>query len=119
MIFSDKQKGLLRDLGLTEEDEALIDEKDVKLAFDEVKGVRLFDPYYRTSYREYIAIDGWSSWSSEKDSFLSDILGKGLVGPSPEGPLDEEARSRAVDEALRARFGGPKAPDPSGGQAPS
>lgn len=71
-------RSLLFELGLREEDLSLIDGRFVKYEFDPEKGVRLYDPYYRTSYNEYIDVDGWSAWSSEKDTFMSDITGPAL-----------------------------------------
>ena len=74
MEISKDHKDLLMELGLKEEDFPHFDGKIVSYEYDEAKGVRLYDPYYRTSYDEYIGIDGWSSWSSESDRFMSTIL---------------------------------------------
>lgn len=104
MPIEEKHKTLLRQLGLTEADFDLIDGKYVRYEYDEGKGVRLYDPYYTTSYNEYIDSDGWSSWSSEQDNFMSNIL----------KPAQEEARRREgvgpkptakeLSEALRRKF---------------
>jgi len=84
MDIKDVHKKCMKDLGLTEEDFELFDGQFVKYEYDEEKGVRIYDPTYATSYNEYIDISGWSAWSSEKDTFMSDIL----------KPTHEEVRRR-------------------------
>ena len=74
MDIPEEHRDHLKILGLTDEDFDLFDETFVTYEFDEQKGARIYDPYYRTSYNEYIGIDGWSAWSSEKDTFMTDIL---------------------------------------------
>jgi hypothetical protein len=74
MEIEDKHKTLLLKLGLKEKDFKLFDGKQVTFEFQEDKGVRLYDPYYQTSYSEYIGVDGWSAWSSEEDRFMSQVL---------------------------------------------
>ena len=74
MEVKEEHKKLLKMLGLTDEDFALFDGKFVRYEFDSKRGVRIYDPYYATSYNEYIGIDGWSAWSDENDTFMSDIL---------------------------------------------
>lgn len=105
MRIEEKHKPLLRELGLTDEDFEKFDGKFVNYEYDEEKGVRIYDPYYTTSYNEYIGVDGWSAWSSEKDTFMSDIL-KGaqekakLAEQKSEGPAQDE-----IAEALKKKFG--------------
>lgn len=74
MEINDQHKAILRGMGLSEKDFALFDGKFVTYEYNTEKGVRIYDPYYSTSYNEYIGVDGWSAWSSEKDTFMSDIL---------------------------------------------
>ena len=74
MEINDQHKAILRGMGLSEKDFALFDGKFVTYEYDDEKGVRIYDPYYSTSYNEYIGVEGWSAWSSEKDTFMSDIL---------------------------------------------
>jgi len=74
MMIKEEHKTLLLKMGLREDDFRFFDGKFVTYEFDEEKGVRLYDPYYQTSYNEYIGIDGWSVWSSETDTFMSDIV---------------------------------------------
>jgi len=74
MKIEEDHKKLLKDLGLREEDFELFDDEFVHYEYDAEKGVRIYDPYYATSYDEYIDISGWSSWSSEKNTFMSTIL---------------------------------------------
>lgn len=97
---------LLKSLGLTDEDMERFDGEFVRYEYDPEKGVRLYDPYYSTSYDEYIDSDGWSAWSSEEDTFMSDILrgarekAEQKAGPPPG---DEE-----IADAMRKKFGGKK-----------
>ena len=107
----EEHKRLLKLLGLDEEDFKLFDGKYVTYEYDAEKGVRLYDPYYDTSYNEYIGIDGWSAWSSEEDTFMSDIMevtrentGKKLSAGT--GPDQEE-----INKALQKKFGGKKEKD--------
>jgi len=74
MEVKEEHKKLLKMLGLTDEDFALFDGKFVRYEYNSKRGVRIYDPYYATSYNEYIGIDGWSAWSDENDTFMSDIL---------------------------------------------
>ena len=105
MEIRENHKELLKGMGLKEEDFQLFDGTFVTYEYDDEKGVRIYDPYYRTSYNEYIGIDGWSSWSSEQDTFMSDIL-KGAKGEatrreesSPKPSHDE------ISQSLQGRFG--------------
>ena len=105
MKIKEEHKELLKDLGLKEEDFSLFDNESVTYEYDGEKGIRIYDPYYTTSYNEYIGIDGWSSWSSEKDTFMRDIL-KGMN----EDVLQGEAKSPRPDpeeiaEELSRKFG--------------
>lgn len=84
MKIREDHKRLLKELGLKDEDFGLFDGKFVTYEVDGEKGVRLYDPYYSTSYSEYIDVNGWSAWSSEQDTFMSRIL-----NPVPSlSPLD-------------------------------
>ncbi len=105
MRIDDKHKPLLKQLGLTEEDFEKFDGKFVTYEYDEIKGVRLYDPYYTTSYNEYIGIDGWSAWSSEKDTFMSDILKRAEKKAEPsEGKTGPDSQDK-VQDALKKKFG--------------
>jgi hypothetical protein len=105
MEIREEHRLLLKGMGLTEEDFELFDGQSVTYEYDERKGVRLYDPDYRTSYNEYIDIDGWSSWNREGDTFMTDMLKETLetvaerekTGPGP----DRDAISRA----LQKKFG--------------
>ena len=98
-------KPLLRKLGLTDEDFGLFDGKYVRYEIDPERGARIYDPYYTTSYNEYIGIDGWSAWSNENDTFMSDIL----KGAQEKVRLKEGLRTKAIQEeisaALQKKFG--------------
>jgi hypothetical protein len=104
MEIKNEHKKLLLDMGLTEEDFKLFDGENVSYEHDEDLGVRLYDPDYRTSYPEYIDVDGWSSWSSEEFVFERNIL----------PPAQAEARRRAgqtprpeeeeLSEAMKKKF---------------
>jgi hypothetical protein len=101
MDIQEKHKPFLRQLGLGEKDFERFDGKFVSYEYDEEKGVRIYDPDYRTSYNEYIGIDGWSAWSSENDTFMSDMLKKVPRGEiAVSGPEQEE-----ITIALKKKFG--------------
>ena len=112
MEIKSEHKELLKKLGLKEEDFKLFDGRDVCYEVDEEKGVRIYDPYYETSYDEYIASDGWSSWSSENDTFMSDILREArkkaaeMENRSPR-PAEEE-----IAQDLKTKFGETDSSDP-------
>ena len=74
MEVKEEHKTLLKSLGLDDEDLERFDGKFVRYEYNSKRGVRIYDPYYETSYNEYIGIDGWSAWSDENDTFMSDIL---------------------------------------------
>ncbi|MBN2124302.1 MAG: hypothetical protein JW821_08410 [Deltaproteobacteria bacterium] len=105
MDIEKKHRDLLKGMGLKEEDFALFDGKTVTCDFDDRRGVRLYDPFYSTSYNEYIGVDGWSAWTSEGDTFMTGIL-KGVrektdrAKQSVARPTPEQ-----LGEALMKRFG--------------
>jgi hypothetical protein len=105
MEIKPEHKPLLIALGLKEEDFARFDGKQVRYEYDEELGVRIYDPFYRTSYNEYIAIDGWSAWSKEQDTFMTDIL----KGTREKAFAKEKSASRSTSEeitdALKGKFG--------------
>jgi hypothetical protein len=109
--IKDEHKALLKRLGLKEEDFGLFDDKFVRYEYDEEKGVRLYDPYYETSYNEYIESDGWSAWSGENDTFMSDILKASdkKVRQSNTGP--PKAVQDEITKALKKKFGEKSEPD--------
>ena len=104
MNIKEEHKEILLSMGLKEEDFRLFDGKNVSYEYDQEKGIRLYDPDYMTSYQEYIDIDGWSAWSSEQDTFMSDI-----VKPAQEVARQREAISQKPDdeeisESLKKKF---------------
>jgi hypothetical protein len=105
MEIVEEHKPLLRQLGLRDDDFARFDGEFVRYEFDPDRGVRIYDPYYTTSYNEYIGIDGWSAWSSENDTFMSDILRgsreklSGKAAPRTESDMEE------ISKALQKKFG--------------
>ena len=104
MNIREEHKPLLKWLGLTEEDFGRFDGKFVRYEHDDRRGVRLYDPYYRTSYNEYIGIDGWSAWSDENDTFMSDILA-GVHETVERVKAKHESVDTDVGEAMAKRFG--------------
>ena len=106
MEIPEEHKKLLRILGLDENDFKRFDGTYITYEFDAEKGVRLYDPYYDTSYNEYIGIDGWSAWSSEEDTFMSDIMGK--AGEKAVEEMDSPPRpdQEGIHRALKKKFGG-------------
>ena len=104
MNIKEEHKEILLSMGLKEEDFRLFDGKNVSYEYDREKGIRLYDPDYVTSYQEYIDIDGWGAWSSEQDTFMSDI-----VKPAREAARQREAISQKPDdeeifESLKKKF---------------
>jgi hypothetical protein len=105
MEIKPEHRPLLIALGLKEEDFARFDGKQVRYEYDPDMGVRIYDPFYRTSYNEYIGIDGWSAWSEERDTFMTDIL-KG----AREKALAKEKAATAttpdeITQAMKSKFG--------------
>jgi len=105
MDIKGEHKSLLLSLGLREEDFLRFDDKNVRYEYDAEKGVRLYDPYYQTSYEEYIGVDGWSAWSTEKDDFMRGIL-EGLEDDRAKTAVPVEQYRKEVTEALKKKFGG-------------
>lgn len=109
MKIKEEHMRLLNGIGLKAEDMELFDGKLVGYEYDDKKGVRLYDPLYQTSYDEYIGIDGWSAWSSEDDSFMSD-----LMRASEKGLRDiekKEVPEGEIEGALKKKFS-PSSEDP-------
>jgi len=105
MEVKDEHKKLLKKLGLTEQDFERFDGEFVRYEYDSKRGVRIYDPYYETSYNEYIGIDGWSAWSDENDTFMSDIL-KGTHEEVRRKELSNpRANQEKISEALEKKFG--------------
>ncbi|MFO7987670.1 MAG: hypothetical protein R6U38_17545 [Desulfatiglandaceae bacterium] len=111
MEIAEAHKALLRILGLDDEDFTRFDGKFVSYEYDEEKGVRLYDPYYQTGYNEYIGIDGWSAWSVEEDSFMSDILEPTRKAVNRLKAAPPKAEPESIPEAMQKKFGG-KTKDP-------
>jgi hypothetical protein len=105
MNIDEEHKQLLIALGIKEEDFRLFDGKTVTYEFDEKKGVRLYDPYYHTSYPEYIDVDGWSSWSMEHDSFTSDILHQAKAEAQRREKMSPKPTQEELADALKGKFG--------------
>lgn len=109
MEIKEEHKPLLKELGLREEDFARFDGKWVRYEYDREKGVRIYDPYYQTSYDEYLDADGWSAWSSEKDTFMRDILRdvpdkvqkREAVSPKPDPGEVSEAIRKKFDRSVK------------------
>lgn len=104
MIIEDKHKKLLLAMGIQECDFRLFDGKTVTYEFDEKKGVRLYDPYYHTSYPEYIDVDGWSSWSTEQDSFTSDILHEAKAEAERREKVSPKPTQEELSASLKGKF---------------
>jgi hypothetical protein len=112
MKVKEEHKKLLKKLGLMDEDFERFDGKFVRYEYDEKNGVRIYDPYYETSYNEYIGIDGWSAWSDENDTFMSDIL-KGTHEEVRRKELSNpRANQEEISAALQKKFGKKSANDP-------
>ena len=105
MEIKEDHKKLLKAMGLTEKDFKLFDGKEVTYEVDEEKGVRLYDPYYLTSYNEYIDVEGWSSWSSEQDAFMSHILKEARAEAERREAISRTVTPEEVSEAMQKKFG--------------
>jgi hypothetical protein len=105
MTIDEKHRSLLIGMGLKEYDFRLFDGKTVTYEFDEKKGVRLYDPYYHTSYSEYIDVDGWSSWSTEQDTFTSDILHEARAEAERREKLSPKPTQEELSASLKGKFG--------------
>lgn len=105
MKIKTEHKVLLKNLGLKEQDFDRFDGKFVRYEYDDVKGVRIYDPYYQTSYGEYIAIDGWSAWSTENNTFMSDIMKGAKEKARQREALSPKPKQEKIEEALRKKFG--------------
>ncbi len=105
MEIDEKHKALLLKMGLREEDFDLFDGTYVRYEYAEGKGVRIYDPYYATSYNEYIDVDGWSSWSSENDTFMSDILRDARKEMQRRESMSPKPGKEEISEALKKKFG--------------
>jgi hypothetical protein len=105
MEIKEEHKILLKELGLKDEDFELFDGKFVTYEYDEEKGVRLYDPYYQTSYNEYIDVYGWSSWSSEKDTFMSNIIEDARKEAMEREKMSPKPTQEELEKALKKRFG--------------
>jgi hypothetical protein len=105
MIIPEEHRKLLKDLGLTEKDFQHFDGESVSYEYNPGKGVRLFDPYYRTSYQEFIDVDGWSSWSIEKDTFMSDLLQETRAEVQRLEAVSEKPSHEEIARAMQKRLG--------------
>jgi hypothetical protein len=105
MEVKEEHKALLKGLGLKDEDFERFDGKFVRYEYDEKKGVRIYDPYYQTSYNEYIGIDGWSSWSEEQDTFMQDILKGTREEAEKREAVSPRPDQEQISEALQKKFG--------------
>jgi len=105
MNIDEEHKNLLKAIGIKEEDFILFDGKTVTYEFDAKKGVRIYDPYYSTSYTEYIDVDGWSSWSTEQDSFTSDILHEAKAEAERREKLSPKPTQEELAQSIKRKFG--------------
>ena len=104
MEIKEEHKKLLKHLGLKEVDFERFNGTSVTYEFDQVKGVRLYDPDYETSYDEYIDIDGWSAWSSEQNTFMGDILKGTCEEVERREKMDRKLSQEEVKESLERKF---------------
>jgi len=105
MNIDEKHKSLLIAMGIKEGDFSLFDGKTVTYEYDVKKGVRLYDPYYSTAYTEYIDVDGWSSWSTEQDSFTTDILNQAKAEAERREKLSPKPTQEEISQSIKVKFG--------------
>ncbi len=104
MKIKEEHKLLLKAMGINNEDFELFEKGKVSYEFDDKKGVRIYDPYHLTSYRGYIEIDGWSSWSSEEDNFMENII-NALKDKVSKVNLSQDERQKIFEEHIKKKFG--------------
>jgi len=105
MEIKEDHKDLLKRMGIKEEDFKLFDGRFIRYEYDEGKGVRLYDPYYRTSYNEYIDVNGWSSWSYEQDTFMSNILRPAQEEAERREKTSSRPSEEEMGQAIQKKFG--------------
>jgi hypothetical protein len=105
MEVKKEHKTLLKTMGLEDKDFERFDGKFVSYEYDEKKGVRIYDPYFQTSYNEYIGIDGWSAWSEEKDDFMSNIVNPRLEKAEQKGAASAKPDQEEITKYLKKKFG--------------
>ena len=105
MEIKDEHRKLLLDMGLKEEDFKLFDGKDVSYEHDKEKGVRIFDPDCRTSYPEYIDVEGWSSWSTEQVPFETTIIPPAQAEAQRRAEASSRPTHEELTEAMKKKFG--------------
>jgi hypothetical protein len=105
MEIKEVHKKALIALGIREEDFRLFDGKTVTYEFDERRGVRIYDPYYHTSYTEYIDVDGWSSWSAEQAPFTSEILHEAKAEAERREKLCPKPTQEEIAHSIKVKFG--------------
>ena len=103
MLIKEEHKVLLKKMGLNEQDFELFDGKKVSYEYDQEKGVRIYDPYNYTSYKGYIDIEGWSSWSSEEDTFMENMAER-LKDKIKETELYTKERQDIFEDHLKKKF---------------
>ncbi len=106
MEIKEEHKRLLIRMGLKEEDFVHFDGKYVSYEFEPGKGVRIYDPFYATSYNEYIGIDGWSAWSEERDTFMSSLLNGARKETRRRETASPWSDQKDISEALNQKFSG-------------
>ncbi|MGD2124443.1 MAG: hypothetical protein PVG99_00095 [Desulfobacteraceae bacterium] len=105
MEIREDHKKLLKKMGLKEKDFQHFNGNGVTYEFDEEKGVRLYDPHYLTSYNEYIDVEGWSSWSSEKDTFMSDVIKEAKAEAARREKISPKPTHEQIAQHMRSKFG--------------
>ena len=104
MDIKEAHKKILKDMGLQDEDFRLFDGENVSYEYDRDKGIRLYDPDYLTSYDEYIDVDGWSAWSSEQDTFMSDIVKPAQEVARQREAISQKPNDEEISESLKKKF---------------
>jgi len=102
MDIPEKHKQILNHMGIDDNEFTLFDGKTVIYEYDHERGVRIYDPYYKTSTNRYIGVDGWTSWSSEDDEFLNQLFPNGP--PRPAEAIVEATGEKALKK-LKEKFG--------------
>jgi hypothetical protein len=106
MKIKEEHKDLLRGLGLNDKDFELFDGRFVRYEYDSEKGVRIYDPYYTTSYNEYIDVDGWSSWSIENDAFMTGIIKDARAETLRREAISQRPAPEDIAQSIKKKFKG-------------
>jgi hypothetical protein len=71
----------------------------------EIEGLHKKLLHYRTSYNEYIGLDGWSGWSTETDTFISEVFEAAKAEAEKREKISRGKSGEELAQALEKKFG--------------